>query len=62
MRVSFLGIILLAVLAVLIIFGVAAALGSFKRIRLGHPTLTCPHCGQETAENRGVCEKCGQSL
>ena len=29
---------------------------------LGHATLTCPHCQQETTAGKPQCENCGEDL
>ncbi len=33
--------------------------GSFS---LGHATLTCPHCQQQTTASKSQCENCGEDL
>ncbi len=32
------------------------------RFSLGHATLTCPHCQQETTADKPQCEHCGEDL
>ena len=60
-------LILIAVVFIAVIFvvagrGLAAMSGLFKGIQAGHATLTCPHCGQETAPTEGRCRSCGREL
>jgi len=33
-----------------------------KGISLGHVTLNCPHCQQETQAGKPLCEHCGEDL
>lgn len=66
MGVSFVGLIVLAILGLVGLFvaakGLSAFLGLFKSIGEGQATLTCPHFGQQTKHARGVCDSCGREL
>ena len=58
---------MLIVLFVLGIIGVgvialAVAVFSGRRPRLGHATLSCPHCGAETRADRQKCSACHADL
>ena len=66
MGVSFIGLIVVAVVGLALLFGVAkglsAMIGLFKSSQRGHATLACPHCGQQTSHARGQCDACGREL
>ena len=66
MGVSFIGLIIVAVVGLGLIFGLAkgvsAMIGLFKSVGAGHATLTCPHCGQKTSHAGGKCDACGLEL
>jgi predicted RNA-binding Zn-ribbon protein involved in translation (DUF1610 family) len=54
--------ILLAVLVVTVIVVCVGAASSMSRIRLGHPTLNCPQCGELTTLRHRRCEHCGAEI
>ena len=56
----FLGLLVLVVVVGLVIAGIAMLVT--KGFRLGHATLNCPQCGNETPANRGACQHCGQKF
>ena len=66
MMFSFGGLIVVAVLSVMLLYGaakgVSVMLSLFKSMRSGHATLACPHCGQQTSHGRGCCDVCGHDL
>lgn len=66
MRMSAVGLIVIAVVGLGLIFGLAkgvsALLGLFKSVQGGHATLACPHCGQQTSHAGGRCDACGAEL
>lgn len=66
MGMSFIGLIVVAVVGLALLFGVAKALsamiGLFKSSQRGHATLACPHCGQQTSHAGGQCDSCGREL
>ncbi len=66
MMISFGGLIVVAVLAVILLYcaakGVSVMLSLFKSMQSGHATLACPHCGQQTTHGRGCCDVCGHDL
>lgn len=66
MGVSFVGLIVVAVVGLALIFGLAkgvsAMIGLFKSAQAGHATLACPHCGQQTSHANGRCDSCGREL
>ncbi len=66
MMFSFGGLIVVAVLSVMLLYGaakgVSVMLSLFKSLRSGHATLACPHCGQQTSHGRGCCDVCGRDL
>jgi len=62
MGVSFIGIILVVLLAALFLGAVFGIGKSIKGVQLGHENLTCPNCRQETRADQPVCEKCGKDL
>lgn len=66
MGVSFVGLGLMAVVAIvlLVIVGrsLSAILGFLKTVGSGKTTLTCPHCRKETSSGNGRCDACGQEL
>jgi hypothetical protein len=53
-------VVALGVLIVCVIVGVAAS--SLKGLSRGRVTLQCPHCGQETPAQGGICRNCGKDL
>lgn len=52
------GFVLLAGIVFAVIWTVKGASG----IRMGHATLTCPHCAVETPANLETCQTCGKEL
>lgn len=64
MRVSVSWLVILIGLVLLFVVGggIVAAIGRLKVPRVGHVTLTCPHCQQETPANEPKCRKCGKEL
>ena len=66
MMFSFGGLIVVAVLSVMLLYGaakgVSVMLSLFKSMQAGHATLACPHCGQQTSHGRGCCDVCGREL
>ncbi len=66
MALSFVGLIIVAVLAVILLYcvakGLSVMLSLFKSMQSGHATLACPHCGQQTSHGRGCCDVCGREL
>ena len=54
---------LLGILGLVVVWrGLLAVIGLFKSVQVGHVTLACPHCGQQTPHTSGRCEACGLEL
>lgn len=66
MSFSLIGLILLgglvAVVSIVGVRGFSALIGLVSSVRDGSPTLTCPHCQQETTLANRVCRHCGKDL
>ncbi len=66
MAIGFVGLIVLVLVIGVVVFvfgrGLSAMVGLFKSVQGGPATLTCPHCGQETAAATGRCAACGNEL
>lgn len=71
MNVGIVGLLALLVLLVLAVFGIRL-IGSLFRVffgsrdgegvSMGHVTLICPHCQQETRAGVPTCQQCGREL
>lgn len=52
----------LIVMGIVRLFGGGAARTGRGGFSLGHTTLNCPHCGEETRAGVPTCEHCGRDL
>ena len=60
-------LIVVLLVAGVIVFGIGAMFssgrGREKRpFQLGHATLNCPHCNEETRSDQPTCQHCGEEL
>jgi hypothetical protein len=66
MAISFVGLIVIAVGAVVLLYvaakSVSVILSLFKSMQSECVTLECPHCGQQTSHGSGRCDVCGHDL
>ena len=60
--VSFIGLLILVGGIVLVVMAIGAVARGFRRPRLGHVTLSCPHCSAETRADLPTCQQCGEDL
>ena len=62
MGISIVGLLLLVFVVVLVVVLLGAGVKGFRRPRLGHVTLNCPHCNAETRADLPTCQHCQQDL
>ena len=49
-------------MAVIRFFGGGTSSSERRGFSMGHATLICPHCGEETRAGVPTCEHCGRDL
>ena len=54
--------IFLVILGLIVLGLVILAIARLRVPRIGHATLTCPHCNAETKAGEPRCEQCGAEL